>query len=249
MGDASSITRFLNKELKISDIMDDSRNGLQVRAKKRVNKIALGVDACMDIFKKAKQRKCDMVIVHHGLLWKGHKDILNIRKDRIQYLRRNKISLYACHLPLDRHPEYGNNIKLCRLLCLKNIKSFAKHNRKNIGFYGTLRTNIQDLIWRLESCLKTRCIAHQFGNKFTKHIGIVSGGAASHIYDCKKKGIDTYVTGEPKHSFYHIAKELDMNVIYAGHYATEKLGVQALGELVKQKFNIDFTFIDIPTNI
>jgi dinuclear metal center YbgI/SA1388 family protein len=194
-------------------------------------------------------KKCDLIIVHHGLLWKGQKDTYDIKKNRIQFLRKNKISLYACHLPLDRHPKYGNNVRLSKLLCLKDVKSFAKHNRKNIGFYGSLKTNVQDLIWRLESCLNTKCIANLFGKKVTKLVGVVSGGAAVHMYDCKKMGIDTYITGEPKHSFYHIAKELNMNVIYAGHYATEKFGVQALGQLVKQKFNIDFTFIDIPTNI
>jgi len=249
MVDINQLTRFLNKELKIKSIKDDSRNGLQVKAKKTIRKIALGVDACLELFQKAKQKKCDFIIVHHGLFWKGRKDILNLRKRRVAFLRENKISLYACHLPLDRHPKLGNNVCLAELIGIKNCKSFARYNRKNIGFYGRLKTNVHDLIWKLEHSLKTECITQLFGPRITKKVGIISGSAAEHMYDCKKMGIDTYVTGEPRHSFYHVAQELQLNVIYLGHYKTETLGVKAIGELLKQKFNIDSVFIDIPTGL
>lgn len=93
----NQLTRFLNKELAIKSIKDDSRNGLQVKGKKNVNRIALGVDACLELFQKAKNKKSDMIIVHHGLFWKGKRDVMDIRKNRVDLLKKNKISLYACH--------------------------------------------------------------------------------------------------------------------------------------------------------
>ena len=243
------IILFLNKELAIHSIMDDSRNGLQVKGRNKVRRVAVGVDACMEFFENAKQLKCDLVLVHHGLLWKGKKDTVGITKNRILFLRKNKISLYACHLPLDKHPVYGNNAQLAKIISLKNIHPFGKYNKKNIGFSGNLKIRVDDLIWKLEHCLKTKCICHLFGPKMTKKIGIVSGGAADMMGACKKLDIDTYITGETRHSYYHIAHELRINVIYAGHYKTETVGVRAVGELLRQKFNIETIFIDTPTGL
>ena len=108
----ATITRFLNKELQTKKISDVSRNGLQVKSTKSVKKIGFAVDACLEVFQKAKKAKCDMLIVHHGLFWKKYKDVNGIRANRVKYLKKNKISLYANHLPLDRHRKYGNNIKV-----------------------------------------------------------------------------------------------------------------------------------------
>jgi dinuclear metal center YbgI/SA1388 family protein len=245
----NQIVRFLNKELAIRSIKDSSRNGLQAKGKSDVKKIAVGVDACLELFEKAKQKNCELVIVHHGLIWKGKKEREPLTKIRIGYLKKNRMSLYACHLPLDKHATLGNNAQLTKLLSLKNVKSFAKYHGVNIGFFGNLRTNIQDLSWQLEHSLRTKCTVHAFGPKMTRKIGIVSGGAADMIFECKRLGIDTYITGETRHSYYHAAKELRMNVIYAGHYKTETAGVIAVGEFLKQKFNIETVFIDAPTNL
>ncbi|MBW2992474.1 Nif3-like dinuclear metal center hexameric protein [Candidatus Woesearchaeota archaeon] len=244
----NTIVRFLNKELEISKMKDYARNGLQARGKDEVRKVAVGLDSCMELFEKAKAKKCDMVIVHHGLLWKGSK-MDDILRKRIGFLKKNKISLYAVHLPLDASRKYGNNIHLANLIGLKNIKSFCSYHGKNIGYYGDLKIKLSSLVRLLEKKLKTKCLVHKFGKSDVRRVGVVSGKAADEIQQCAKPKIDTFVTGETEHEEYHTAKEAKVNVIYGGHYKTETLGVRALERLLKQKFNIETVFIDIPTGL
>jgi dinuclear metal center YbgI/SA1388 family protein len=249
MAKLNTIVRFLNKELRIKRIKDNSKNGLQVRGRSEVRRIAFGVDACMELFEKAKKEKCDLVIVHHGLLWKGKKADDALRK-RINFLKKNRISLYAAHLPLDLHQKYGNNIELCRILRLKNIKKFGKYHGISIGYMGKTKKPISltELSRKINIKLGTRCDYMKFGKNSISRIGIVSGGGADAIPEAAKK-VDCLLTGEYKHSNYHTAKELGINVLAAGHYKTETLGVKALERLLKQKFNIGTIFIDIPTGM
>lgn len=243
------ITRFLNNELDIKRVKDSSKNGLQVKGKTNVNKIGFCVDACLESFKKAKKQGCDLVIVHHGLLWKGKEKYPDLKKKRIAYLKKNNLSLYAAHLPLDKHPVYGNNMQLARLFGLKEIKPFAKHNSQFIGYYGKLNKNANSFVKEVNKKLQTKSVAHMFGAKKTKVVGVVSGAAPEHVVDCHNLGIDTYLTGETSHLAYNVNKELKMNVIYAGHYKTEGIGLKAIMKLLNQKFKIQCVFIDNPTRL
>lgn len=244
----NTIVRFLNKELKVKAMPDYSKNGLQVRCKPNIKKIGFAVDACMELFEKAKAKKCDLVVVHHGLLWKKDKKD-NILKKRINFLRKNKISLYGMHLPLDANQKYGNNIQLAKIIGIKNPRKFCDYHGAKIGYYGDINIKLRNLVMILEKNLRTKCQVHKFGKSNVKKVGVVSGKAADEIHQCEKSKIDTYVTGEPEHEGYHLAKEEKLNVVYAGHYATETLGVKALQELLKQKFNIETVFIDNPTGL
>jgi len=249
MVNLNTVVRFLNKELKIRKIKDSSRNGLQTRGRDDIKRIAFGVDACMELFVKAKKERCDIIIVHHGLLWKGMKRT-ELLDRRIDFLRKNKISLYAAHLPLDLHNKYGNNIEICGILKLKNIKKFGNYHGINIGYSGDTQKEIEfyDLINLINKEFKVRSKNLNFGKNIIKRIGVVSGGGADAIPEASKKA-DCLLTGEIKHSNYHTAKELKTNVISAGHYATETFGVKALMPALKQKFNIETIFIDIPTKL
>ena len=122
----NEISGFLSRELRIKSIKDQSRNGLQVRASDKVSRIGLATDACMEVFEKAKKLDCNLVIVHHGLLWRGQKDTLGLIRKRIDFLRKNRISLYAAHLPLDKHRKYGHNTYLFGLLDAKPESSSEK---------------------------------------------------------------------------------------------------------------------------
>lgn len=242
----NTIVRFLNKELNVRKIKDSSRNGLQVRGKAEIKRIAFCVDACMELFEKAKQKKCDLVVVHHGLLWKGKKKDVK----RINFLKKNKTSLYGCHLPLDLNEKYGNNIEICRVLGLSRIKKFGRYKGVNIGYAGELEAvNFNSLIKRLNKSLKTKCKYLKFGKNKIKRIGVVSGGGADTISEAIEKKLDCLLTGEYSHGRYHQAKEGKINIIAAGHYKTEIFGVKALIGLLKQKFNIETVFIDIPTGL
>ncbi len=249
MAKLKKITAFLNKLL--PRIKDASVNGLQVKGKDEVKKIAFAVDACIDIFEKAKKEKADFIVVHHGLLWKG-KTQSNFLKKRISFLKKNKISLYASHLPLDLHPEFGNNIQICKALGLKNLKKFGDYHGIKIGFKGELDNPVDFNKFVNLAKRKTHCknpTVLDFGRKKIKTIAVVSGGAADNIRDAIKESVDAYLSGEPKHSSYHVAKEGKLNVVFTGHYNTEVFGVRAIAKVLKEKFDVEAVFIDSPTNM
>ena len=242
----NSIVRFLNKEIKIRSIEDTSRNGLQVRASKRISRVGLATDACMDAFKRAKRLKCDLILVHHGLFWKGQRDTLNIVKKRVQFLKKNGISLYAAHLPLDKSRRYGHNAYLFRMLGAKPKQLFG-----GVGYLGYLDRprNLDAIVREIEKKLGTRCRVWGFGKKKIKKIAVVSGAGSSDILPAIRKKVDLFITGEAFSWSYYNAKECRLNVIIAGHYKTETSGVQALGELLKKKFGLKTVFIDLPTGL
>jgi dinuclear metal center YbgI/SA1388 family protein len=241
------ITLFIDKWLKIAEIEDASNNGLQVEGNKQVNKIGFAVDACMDVFEKAKEQNCDLVIVHHGLSWKDSlRYITDSNAERIKFLMKNDISLYGVHLPLDKHNELGNNIQLCKLFNVSNVKEFGEYHGDFIGFKGEFESEkiLGDFVKEVEEKLDTKCKVLDFGRSNLKTIAIVSGGAPDLIPEAAKKGVDVFLTGEGKLSAYHFAKEGNLNVIFAGHYATETLGVIALAKVIKEKFDVETVFIE-----
>jgi len=245
------LINFLDEYLKISEIEDYSLNGLQVEGKREIKKVVTAVDASMEIFKRAKKENADLVFVHHGMLWKNIKSITGINYKRLKFLIKNGISLYACHLPLDKHEEVGNNIQFLKIFKIsKNIEQFGDYHGIKIGYLGEFDDykNFNEFVREINEKLNTRCKILNFGNKKIKTIGVVSGGASSIIDEAIEK-VDCFVTGEPSHQVYHIAKEGKINVIFAGHYATETLGVKAVGKLLKEKFDIETKFIDFPTNL
>lgn len=249
MAKLDTITRFLRKDLMINSIDDYSINGTQVKGKNEVKRIAFGVDACMDLFKKARQENCDMIIVHHGIRWKGKKDDVSIKNERIKFLRKHNLTLFAAHLPLDMHPRYGHNIVIANNLGIRNIKPFGLYNKRMIGYYGDLRLSLKQIVNRVNTTLNTVSVVHNFGGKKTRKVGVISGSGSFAVHECAKKGIDTFVTGELSHVSYHYEKESRLNVVFAGHYKSEIVGIKKIAEILKEKFNIETVFFDIPTNI
>jgi dinuclear metal center YbgI/SA1388 family protein len=245
------LVNYMDDYLKINEITDVSINGLQIEGKRDVKKICLGVDSSLEIFKETSKRKADLLIVHHGLIWGGLKNIRGLVKERISSLVENGISLYAAHLPLDMHPEVGNNIELIKILNLSDPEPFGAYHGVKIGFKGRCEKakSIQELSKTLEKSLPAKVESFNFGPDKIKSVGIVSGGGGSAFEDCIKEELDLFITGEPSHTIYHIAKESGINLIFAGHYATEKLGVMALGRKVEEKYGLKAEFIDIPTGL
>ena len=245
------LVSFLNTELKLSEFpKDESANGLQVEGRKTVHAVGMAVDACASTFQKAAEKKIDFLIVHHGLVWGGIRSIQGVMKQRIKALLDADISLYACHLPLDWHPEYGNNAQLLRALRIKKMGEFGEYHGKRIGYWGRLtkELSLNDFSNRIDRTLRTKTSTISF-NKKVKNVGVVSGGGWSAIYDAEKLGIDTLLVGEPSHSAYTLAEEMKVNLVFAGHYATETLGVKAIGAMLKKKFGLKTEFIDHPTGL
>ncbi len=242
----NAVVRLLNKEVKIKSIEDNSRNGLQVRASKSIGKVGLATDACMDSFKAAKRLGCDLLIVHHGIFWKGEKDTMGMNKKRVRFLKKNGISLYAAHLPLDKSRKYGHNTYLFSMLGAKPVAQFG-----GVGYLGYLsRPRSLDAITKeINLNLGTKCRVWGFGKKKIRRIAAVSGAGSSDIPEAIKKNADLFITGEAFSWMYYTAKECKFNVILAGHYKTETSGVKALGRLLEKKFGLKTVFIDLPTGL
>ena len=231
---------------------DASNNGLQVEGKEQVERAVFGVDACLDLFQQAASGSADFVFVHHGLSWGGGlKRLTGTIGRRTRVLFENRISLYASHLPLDMHPELGHNAVMARELGIVSPEPFFSYEGAEIGFGGRLPEpcTADDLAQQMDVSLN--CESRIFGGKDAQltGVGIVSGGGADAISECAENGYECLVTGEMKHSQYHTASELGVCVIAGGHYRTETPGVKAVMNWVQEKFDIDCSFVDLPTGL
>jgi len=247
----TELTNYLDDYLKVAEIEDVSLNGLQVEGKNYIKSVAFAVDASMETFKKAAEKNADMIITHHGLLWNKPKYITGKFYRRIKFLIENVISLYSVHLPLDMHSEAGNNIQIAKMLKLNNIQTFGEYHGVKIGYKGELekKLELENLITTLEDRLCTTVLSFKFNKEPVKNVGIVSGGAGSIIEQASSENLDLIITGETYHPGYHMAKEDGINLVFAGHYATETLGVKALAKHLNKKFGIKTFFIDVPTKM
>ncbi len=246
-----NIVNQLNDYLKITDFVDASQNGLQIDGKQNVKKIAGLVDASKEGFEAALDTGADMVIVHHGLLWGKPVSFTGIFFERIKVLIENGISLYAAHLPLDAHLEVGNNVKLLECINATFEKQFANWHGKPIGSIGKFNQPklLTEIIENLDDALNTQTKVFDFGAEEVSTVGIVSGSACEAIHDCRKHNVDLFITGEPRLNAFHEARELELNVAFAGHYATECGGIQALLKMIPSWLDVETFFIDVPCEI
>ncbi len=246
--DAERIVQFLDEYLQIRTVEDESNNGLQVEGPEKVKKIGFSVDACMDVFTKARDGKCSMIVVHHGLMW-GSLDY--IRGDifrRVKFLMENGIALYAAHLPLDIHKEVGNNVQLASLLGLEVMGDFFQYRNTKLGLLCRADESLDALTNKVKETLGQYTVL-KFGKDHVRRVGIITGAGTMGLNAAAEIGCDTFITGEARHRSYHLAKESGMNVIFAGHYRTETLGVRALMEKINKEFKVETVFIDVPTGL
>jgi len=245
------VADFLDKKLSVAEIKDYALNGLQVTSERLVKRLGIAVDGALAIFKAAKQQEVDLLIVHHGIFWGQEQAIIGPHYQRLKILLEAGIGLYAVHLPLDRHPQLGNNILLAKRLKLQKIRPFGVYNSITIGFGGELNNSLsfKSLANKVAKSLGNLSQVFTLGKNRVRRIAIVSGAGGELIYEAKEAGYDTFITGEISHAQFHLAKELEINIIAAGHYATETLGVKALGSLVAKKFKLENIFLDYPTNL
>ncbi len=245
----SDIAAFLDDELKVGDFKDSSANGLQVEGRAEVRKVALAVDACMDSMRAAVAQGADMMVVHHGLIWRGGlTSIRGIARRRIAYLLKNELGLYGVHLPLDAHAKLGNNACLARILGLGKLRPFCAHMGKTISFAGELpraKTG-REVAALLAEALDTKTRVAGDAGKPLRSIGIVSGGGAFSIAEAHESGLDGLVTGEGSHAATLDAADSGIVVIYAGHYETETLGVREVGKLLAKRFGVETVFVEGP---
>ncbi len=241
-----NIAAFLNRTLKVRTIKDASMNGLQVNSGRtgEIRTVGFAVDACITTFQKAKKRGVDLLVVHHGIKWRPQKD-RQLAQQREAYLQRHGIALYAVHLPLDLHREYGNNMQLARILELRDLKKFGRYHGIKIGYAGVLRSALGPgaIAEKIGNRLHSRVSVFPFGKDRIRSIGIVSGGGGSMLPDAVREGLDCFLVGEADLAAYNAAKDHGINLIAAGHYATETVGVAALMPPVREAFSVRTVFI------
>jgi len=243
---------YLDKYLRIDVFDDTSQNGLQVEGPEEVSVVTFAVDGCQEAFEAAVAANAQLLIVHHGLLWAQPRRLVGPLFRQVRTLIEGGCGLYAAHVPLDAHPEVGNNVELARLLGLQDTQPFGEYRGAAIGVAGNLDPplEIPTLIGRLIEILHVppmRVLNH--GPAAARRVGCVTGGAAEMIEQADVAGLDTYITGEPRHVFFHEASERGLNVIFAGHYATETLGLKALAGHLEKGLGLRTEFLDIPTGL
>ncbi len=237
-----ALNNYLNVLLQPERFSDYCPNGLQVEGKQEINKIVTGVTASMDLLQAALQANADAVLVHHGYFWRGESlPITGIKKRRLQFLLQYEINLFAYHLPLDAHTELGNNVMLAKQLDLKVTKWAEMLALAELRQPQTLQT----FAAHIEAKLKRKPQVIGDCQKSIKKIAICTGAAQGYIEQAAGAGADVYISGEISEQTVHIARETGMSYISAGHHATERYGIQALGEHLAQKFGISHEFIDI----
>lgn len=248
---SDQLASYLDRFLRVADLPDDARalNGLQVANSGRVSRILGAVDACQASIDAAVMRKADFLVVHHGLFWGGLQRLTERFGRRVRTLIQNDVALYSAHIPLDCHAEVGNNAVLAADLGLEAPVPFGRYEGVEIGVVGGLEGALADLADRVAERLGATPKVIAKGPARTRRVAIVTGGASDLIAEAHERDVDTFITGEGPHHTFFDAEEWGVNVIYAGHYASETVGVQALGEHLRDRFGFEFEFFDHPTGL
>ncbi|MBE8539783.1 Nif3-like dinuclear metal center hexameric protein [Geoglobus acetivorans] len=246
--DLKLIEGFLDEYLNVHGFTDTSTNGLQVEGSHDVEKIAFAVDASMQSFTYALECEAEMLVVHHGIIWNGVDRITGLLKERLKFLLENELSLYAAHIPLDAHPEIGNNAMILRYIGVEPEDRFGDYKGTKIGYAGYANSEFEEILEILEDRFGEVGYM-KFGDDYVEKIAVVSGRGAGYIEEAKKEGVDLLITGEIEHSAYHTAKDCAMNIIYLGHYNSETPGVKALMNIAGDKLGVEVEFLDIPTDL
>ncbi len=247
----AAIVNYCDRLLRTAQFRDydGAVNGLQLENGGTVSRVGAAVDLNLGTVKLAVESGADLLIVHHGLFWSA---TVPWRAKRFMLLRsliEHNVAVYASHLPLDAHPRLGNNAQLCIALGLRHTKPFFEEHGQPIGFKAKANLTRAELTKRLEHVTGRPPIVLSAGPKVCRSIGVVTGNAGAELRRAAAAGIDTFVTGEGPHWTFSVAEELGINVMYAGHYATETFGVKALAAHLARKFRLQWTFLDNPSGL
>lgn len=240
-----TIVNYLDELLQPMRFRDYCPNGLQVEGRSDVRRIVCGVTACQGLIDIAIAKDADAILVHHGWFWKSEDGrVTGHRKSRMASLLAHDINLLAYHLPLDAHPSVGNNAQLAKRL---EWQVEGRFGEQDIGFHGVLSApaGASELAKQVASVLGREPLLIGDSNKLIKRIAWCSGGAQSYFEAALNTGADLFVSGEISEQTVHLARETGVNYLAAGHHATERYGVQAVGALLAKEFGIDVEFVDI----
>ena len=247
MADRDEILSFASELLDLDAYPDYGPMGLQVAGARDVSRLACGVSASLELFQRAAGARAQMLVVHHGLLWDRDPRVIDeAARRRLEVLFDADITLAAYHLALDAHPDVGNNALLARELGIEPADKFT-----DIGFGGPLAepVTVEEFATRVRDALGSKPLVFAHGPERVERAAVVTGGAGKYLPDAAREGYDLFLTGEPQEPSLHLARELGIHFVAAGHYATERIGVQALAKRLAEQFDLEWEFIDLPNPV
>lgn len=248
MLDREQLVQLLNEKLAIAQIRDYCPNGLQVEGRRTIRKVLTGVTASQALLDRAVEEQADAVIVHHGYFWKGEaSEITGMKKRRLQTLLRHDINLLAYHLPLDVHPVLGNNAQLGALLALNEIQPLQSVEPCGVVQQATLASacTLAQIAAQLSDALGRQLLVHDAGIGQISRLAWCTGGGQGYITQAAAAGAQLFISGEVSEQTIHSANELGIHFIAAGHHATERYGIKALGEWLAAQTGVEVVFADL----
>lgn len=248
MASLKEFTEYINTFLQIDRFKDYCPNGLQVEGRNEVHSVVTGVTASQALIDNACEKNADAILVHHGYFWRNEDArIVGIKRKRIAALLKNNISLLAYHLPLDAHPEVGNNAQLGKLLDIQIDGDLRSNINSVCGTYGHMKSPIKAEAFKdaLDTKLRRKSTHIHAGTSDITTIGWCTGAGQGFIEAAAKQNLDAYISGEISEATTHLAREAGIHYFAAGHHATERYGVQALAEHLAKQFGIEHEFVDV----
>lgn len=244
----SDLQTYLDVIMQCKLLTDYCPNGLQVEGRGKIKRLATAVSANLATIQKAVAWKADALIVHHGLFWQGDNYVITgSKREKIQLLLENEISLLAYHLPLDMNAQFGNNWKAAQDMGWKELQPFGFHKGVAIGVQGKIKAcSRENLKKQLEKYYQHPAVCAFGGNESVQTLALISGGSYKSISEAIDLGLDCFITGNYDEPVWSQAFEGNINFFAMGHSATERVGPQGLGEHLKQQFGFEYKFIDIP---
>ena len=251
MAELKEIVDFLDANLRVAELPDypGAMNGLQLENGGTVRRVAAAVDASLPVIRKAVDAGADLLVVHHGMFWQGAQPWTGVVYRKLKLAMDAGLAVYASHLPLDVHPEWGNNALLAAALGIEVDGSFLDWKGLKTGLLGVMEDSREGLRERLEAAVAGPVHVCPGGPGFIRRVGLCTGGAGSQVAAAAAAGVDAFITGEGPHWSHPLAEELGIDVFYAGHYATETFGVRRLGTVLAERFGVEAVFIDHPTGL
>jgi dinuclear metal center YbgI/SA1388 family protein len=249
--DLFELTKRLDKFLRTAEVPDypGAMNGLQVECASDIEQVAFAVDASRAAIEAAIRGGANLLVVHHGLFWGGGAPLTGRHYRRVRALIQADVGLYSSHLPLDVHPEVGNNVVLARELGVQIEGTFGEYKGSPVGVWGRLEMRREALAARLDQVLGSRVKMIAGGPERVQRVGVITGGAGDEVAAARELGLDAFITGEGAHHNYFDAIEGGVNLYLGGHYATEVWGVRALAEYCTRQLGLQTFFIDQPTGL
>jgi dinuclear metal center YbgI/SA1388 family protein len=242
---------FMDRELKVAAIPDypGAVNGLQLANEGKVERIVAAVDASLPVIEAAAAGGPGLLIVHHGMFWQGTQPVTGPFYRKLKIAIEAGLAVYSSHLPLDVHPDWGNNIQLAKAIGLIDPQPFFEWKGIFLGLRGSWSGSRAGLAEVLSQAVGGRVHVCPGGPGEISNVGLITGGAGGEVAKVAETGVDTFISGEGPHWSHPLALELGVNLLFGGHYATETFGVQALSQAMSARFGVPWTFLDQPTGL